>query len=53
MWFKVTSSNSPPLRIHALISGIDNFQKLYIEKLPEEKWIKAHEKFRQDKRVNK
>jgi hypothetical protein len=53
MWFKVTSSKTPPLRIHALISGIDNFQRLYIEKLPEGKWIKAHEKFGQDKRVNK
>lgn len=52
MWFKVTAPKSAPLRIHALISGIDNFQRFYIEKLPKEKWIKAHEKFGQDKRVN-
>jgi len=53
MWFKVTSSKSAPLRIHALISGVGDFQRFYMEKLPEEKWIKAHEKFGQDKRVNK
>ena len=53
MWFKISSSKSPPLRIHALISGINVFQKLFVEKLPREKWVKAHEKFRQDKRVNK
>lgn len=53
MWFKITALKSAPLRIHALISGIDHFQRLYIEKLPEEKWIKAHEKFGQDRRVNK
>lgn len=53
MWFKVNSSNAAPLRIHAYISGIDTFQRFYIEKLPEEKWIGAHEKFGQDRRVNK
>lgn len=53
MWFKISSSKSPPLRVHALISGISVFQKLYVEKLPQEKWVKAHAKFSQDKRVNK
>ena len=53
MWFKISSSKAPPLRVHALISGISVFQQLYIEKLPQEKWVKAQEKFSQDKRVNK
>lgn len=47
MWFKVSSRKSAPLRIHALITGIDTFQKFYIENLPEEKWIEAHNKFAQ------
>lgn len=53
MWFKVTAPHSAPLRIHALISGIDNFLRLCIEKLPEEKWMKAHEQFVKDKRVSR
>ncbi len=53
MWFKISSEEIPPLRIHALITGVEIFQKYYIENLPEEKWIKAHEKFGQNKRVNR
>jgi hypothetical protein len=48
MWFKVSSRSKAPLRIHALITGIDTFQKFYIENLPEEKWVNAHNKFPQN-----
>jgi len=53
MWFKVSSHNIPPLRVHAMITGIDKFQEHYIKYMPEEKWETANEKFMQDKRVNK
>ena len=55
MLFKVTSLKQgiAPLRIHALNSGIDELQNLYTQKLPKEKWIKACEALRKDKRHSK
>ncbi|HEX5057029.1 MAG TPA: hypothetical protein VFX02_11080 [Gammaproteobacteria bacterium] len=53
MWFKITAHDKTPLRIHAWIGGLQQFQKCFIENLPEEKWLSAHEKFMKDGRVVK
>jgi hypothetical protein len=53
MWFKVSSPNTPPLRIHAMITGVNKFQAQYMKNMPENKWKSAYDKFNQDKRVNK
>lgn len=53
MWFKISSSNIPPLRIHAMITGVDKLQAQYMQNLPEEKWKSAYNNFNKDKRVNK
>lgn len=52
MWFKVSAGNKAPLRIHAMVSGIPEFKKCFLENLPEEKWVSADEKSDRDDRIN-
>ena len=49
MWFKITSPNKIPLRIHAGIDGIDIFSKYFIENLHEDKWLSAYKSYNQSK----
>ena len=45
MWFKLTADNKAPLRIHAMISGIDQVLLHFEKYVPQEKWIEAFEKY--------
>lgn len=52
MWFKISAPSMPSLRIHAMITGLDEFQAQYMKNMPVEKWKSAYDNFNQDKRVN-
>jgi hypothetical protein len=41
MWFTLTAKEKPPLRIHAMIPGINQVLLHFEEYLPQDKWIKA------------
>ena len=51
MWFTIKSKQNVPLRIHAMISGVSEFQAYYEAMLPEEKWSKASELYNRMKRA--
>lgn len=53
MWFKVSARNKRPLRVSALISGVDQFQDFFKENVPKLVWVSAQKEFSQDKRFNK
>lgn len=38
MMFKISSKNKTPIRVSALLSGLDMLRKFYTENLPQEKW---------------
>jgi hypothetical protein len=53
MWFKVSARNKTPLRVSALISGLDQFQDFFKKNVPKLMWVSAEKEFSQDKRFNK
>jgi hypothetical protein len=53
MWFKVSARNKSPLRVPALISGVDQFRDFFKENVPKLMWVSAEKEFSQDKRFNK
>ncbi|WHI50487.1 hypothetical protein P3339_18905 [Microbulbifer sp. MLAF003] len=53
MWFTIKATAKAPLRIHAWISGIDEFQKHYMANLEKQIWVSAYESALKDERVNK
>lgn len=49
-WFKIVFGGKKPLRVHRMISGIDRFQEIITEKLPEIIWASALEDYGRDRR---
>lgn len=45
MWFKLIAKDKAPLRIHAMISGINKVLSHFEKHMPQEKWIEAFEKY--------
>lgn len=51
MMYRISLKHKAPLRVDGGHDGIEAFQRLYMAKLPEEKWAEAHEAFKQTPRT--
>jgi len=50
-WFKVEAPGKAPLRVHGWISGILEFQQMFMRHLPEDRWREAHARALEDRRI--